>query len=112
MNVAEFSLIMGHHEDSSTSSSSTTNGTDHKENYCGSNGPLLFVDSHSPGMSDCCWVGAEVQVENKIARRCSYEEMVHEEVLLPEMSSNDFQSDKCTVRKNAIFLCIRDFVLV
>jgi len=39
--------------------------------------PVLFVDDHvSPGM---CWLGAEVQVENKIARRCSYEEMVHED---------------------------------
>merc|ERR1711874_609032 len=46
--------------------------------------PVLFVDDHvSPGM---CWLGAEVQVENKIARRCSYEEMVHEDtedVLVP-----------------------------
>ena len=39
---------------------------------------ILFVDDPvSPGISS--WLGAEVQVENKIARRCSYEEMVHEE---------------------------------
>ena len=39
---------------------------------------ILFVDDPvSPGISS--WLGAEVQVENKIARRCSYEEMVHED---------------------------------
>ena len=39
---------------------------------------VLFVDDPvSPGISS--WLGAEVQVENKISRRCSYEEMVHEE---------------------------------
>ena len=39
---------------------------------------VLFVDDPvSPGISS--WLGAEVSVENKISRRCSYEEMVHEE---------------------------------
>jgi len=39
---------------------------------------ILFVDDPvSPGISS--WLGAEVQVENEIARRCSYEEMVHED---------------------------------
>jgi len=43
---------------------------------------ILLVDQISPGISSCSdWqqLGAEVQVENKIARRCSYEEMVHED---------------------------------
>lgn len=50
--------------------------------------PVLFVDDHvSPGM---CWLGAEVQVENKIARRCSYEEMVHEDTEeVPVPTSSD-----------------------
>ena len=39
-----------------------------------------MVDQISPGISQSDWqLGAEVQVENKIARRCSYEEMVHED---------------------------------
>lgn len=41
--------------------------------------PILLVDSPNlPGMLDL-QLGAEVQVENRITRRCSYEEMVHEE---------------------------------
>lgn len=41
---------------------------------------ILLVDQISPGISQSDWqLGAEVQVENKIARRCSYEEMVHED---------------------------------
>ena len=41
---------------------------------------ILLVDQISPGISSSDWqLGAEVQVENKIARRCSYEEMVHED---------------------------------
>ena len=45
------------------------------------NDPVLFTNEHpvvfSPGISEC-WLGAEVQVENISSRRCSYEEMVHE----------------------------------
>jgi len=63
---------------------STTSSAQPAENPAN---PVLFVDDHvSPGM---CWLGAEVQVENKIARRCSYEEMVHEDtedVLVPTSS--------------------------
>lgn len=79
-------LIMGHpeHSNETVSSSSAHAAT------AASSDPVLFVDDQfSPGIS---WLGAEVQVENKISRRCSYEEMVHEdheEVLMPELS------DKC-----------------
>lgn len=60
---------------------------------------VLFVDNISPGISG--WLGAEVQVENKIARRCSYEEMVHEEASticleneVPLLNAQDTPEDK------------------
>lgn len=58
---------------------------------------VLFISTHpvSPGISDC-WLGAEVQVENISSRRCSYEEMVHEETknLLNGGGNENFESSE------------------
>ena len=69
---------------------------------------VLFVDpqTFSPGMlespgQNCCWLGAEVQVENKIARRCSYEEMVHDE---PQINSDTWYQAVLRVTQWAITL--------
>ena len=47
-------------------------------------------------MLDHLQLGAEIQVENKIARRCSYEEMVHEEQNNSEFGLTDLNNSYLT----------------
>lgn len=86
-------LIMGHPEQHSNETVSYS-GVGAAATSMSSCDPVLFVDDQfSPGIS---WLGAEVQVENKISRRCSYEEMVHEdheEVLMPSDLSEHCKAD-------------------
>jgi hypothetical protein len=67
--------------------------------------PVLLVTDNvfevSPASTQDCWLGAEVHVvtnNSKIARRCSYEEMVHEEQETSEAKPSGQVWHRCVLR--------------